>query len=303
MTEAVYETALPGLMHRGKVRDTYDLGNGLMLMAASDRISAFDVVLPTPVPGKGAVLAQMSAYWFDLTGQTVPNHMIGMAHDAAALGNLSGHPAIRELSPALACRSMVVRRAERIDMECVVRGYITGQAWREYSEYGTLNGSPLPTGLLEAERFPTPLFTPSTKAESGHDQPISRAEGVNLVGAELYNRLEELSLLVYNLAHERARARGMLLADTKLEFGFINGELTLIDELLTPDSSRFWEAAEWRPGSSPEAFDKQYVRNWLTGYGWNREPPAPSLPQEVISETAKRYESAYERLTGRSVIT
>ncbi len=303
MTEAVYETGLSGLIHRGKVRDTYDLGDGLMLMAASDRISAFDVVLPTPVPRKGAVLAQMSAYWFGLTEHAVPNHVVGMAHDAASLGSLSGHPAIQGLSPALACRSMVVRRAERIDMECVVRGYITGQAWGEYSEHGTLNGAPLPSGLPEAERFDTPLFTPSTKAESGHDAPLTRAEGENLVGQELYNRLEELSLLVYKLAHEHALCKGMLLADTKLEFGFIGGELTLIDELLTPDSSRFWEAAEWRPGSSPEAFDKQYVRNWLTEYGWNKEPPAPALPREVISETAKRYESAYERLTGRSVIS
>ncbi len=303
MTSAVYETDLPGLMYRGKVRDTYDLGDGLMLMLASDRISAFDVVLPTPVPGKGAVLAQMSAFWFDMTGRTVPNHMIGMAYDRENLGDLAGHPGIQKLSPALAHRAMVVRRAARIDMECVVRGYVTGQGWREYVESGTLNGSLMPAGMQEAERFDTPLFTPSTKAESGHDEPLTRADGENLVGVDLYRRLEELSLLVYRIGHDAALSKGMILADTKLEFGFIGGEVSLIDELLTPDSSRFWDAADWRMGNSPPAYDKQFVRNWLTDYGWDKEPPGPALPQGVVCETGKRYQEAFQRLTGRSVLT
>ena len=197
---------------------------------------------------------------------------------------------------------MVVRRAERIDMECVVRGYITGGGWAEYESAGTLNGSPLRQGIREAERFDEPLFTPSTKAESGHDIPISRQEGENLVGTDLYARLEELSLRIYAFAHGRAEARGMVLADTKLEFGFIDGEITLIDELLTPDSSRFWDAKDWLPGSSPHAFDKQYVRNWLSDTGWNKEPPAPALPDEVIRETGNRYREAFRRLTGRDEV-
>lgn len=302
MTTAIFETKLPEPIHRGKVRDTYDLGDGLMLMVATDRISAFDVVLPTPVPGKGAVLSQMSAFWFDLTRDAVPNHMVGMAYDADSLGDLSALPVIHDLSPALRNRSMVVRRAERIDMECVVRGYITGAGWAEYEAGGTLNGAPLPVGMLEAERFDEPLFTPSTKAESGHDIPLTRSEGENLVGTDLYARLEELSLEVYRIGHQRAEARGMVLADTKLEFGYIDGEITLIDELLTPDSSRFWDAKDWLPGSSPHAFDKQYVRNWLNETGWNKEPPAPSLPDEVILETGNRYREAFRRLTGRDEV-
>ena len=302
MTTAVFETELPGLIHRGKVRDTYDLGDGLMLMVATDRISAFDVVLPTPVPGKGAVLSQMSAYWFDLTRDAVRNHMIGMAYNSGPLGDLSAIPTVRDLSPALRNRSMVVRRAERIDMECVVRGYITGAGWAEYETSGTLNGAPLQPGIKEAERFDEPLFTPSTKAESGHDVPLSRQEGENLVGADLYARLEELSLKVYRIAHQRAETRGMILADTKFEFGFIDGQITVIDELLTPDSSRFWDAKDWCPGNSPHAFDKQYVRNWLTQAGWNKEPPAPALPDRVIRETGNRYKEAFRRLTGRDEI-
>ena len=302
MTTAVFETELPWLIHRGKVRDTYDLGDGHMLMVATDRISAFDVVLPTPVPCKGAVLSQMSAFWFDLTRDAVPNHMLGMAYDTETLGDLAAIPAVRDLSPTLRNRSMVVKRAERIDMECVVRGYITGGGWAEYKTAGTLNGAPLRPGIKEAERFDEPLFTPSTKAESGHDVPLSRKEGENLVGTDLYARLEELSLKVYRISHQWAEARGMILADTKFEFGFINGEITLIDELLTPDSSRFWGAKDWCPGSSPHAFDKQYVRNWLTQAGWNKEPPAPALPEDVIRETGNRYKEAFRRLTGREEI-
>ena len=302
MTTAIFETRLPEPIHRGKVRDTYDLGDGLMLMVATDRISAFDVVLPTPVPGKGAVLSQMSAFWFDLTRDAVPNHLIGMAYDAESLGDLSALPVVQELSPALRNRSMVVRRAERINMECVVRGYITGAGWAEYEAGGTLNGARLPVGMLEAERFDEPIFTPSTKAESGHDIPLTRSEGENLVGTDLYARLEGLSLEIYRIGHQRAEARGMILADTKLEFGYIDGEITLIDELLTPDSSRFWDAKDWLPGSSPHAFDKQYVRNWLTETGWNKEPPAPALPDEVILETGNRYREAFRRLTGRDEV-
>ena len=302
MTTAIFETRLPEPIHRGKVRDTYDLGDGLMLMVATDRISAFDVVLPTPVPGKGAVLSQMSAFWFDLTRDAVPNHMIGMAYDAESLGDLAALPVVQDLSPALRNRSMVVRRAERIDMECVVRGYLTGAGWAEYDAEGTLNGASLRPGIREAARFDEPLFTPSTKAKAGHDIPLSRSEGENLVGTDLYARLEQLSLEVYRIGHQRAEARGMILADTKLEFGYIGGEIILIDELLTPDSSRFWDAKDWLPGSSPHAFDKQYVRNWLNETGWNKEPPAPALPDEVILETGNRYREAFRRLTGRDEV-
>ncbi|MEX0761665.1 MAG: phosphoribosylaminoimidazolesuccinocarboxamide synthase [Dehalococcoidia bacterium] len=299
--QAVYETNLSGLIHRGKVRDTYDIGGGLLLMVTSDRISAFDVVMPNPVPGKGAILAQMSAFWFDLTRDVIPNHFVALASDSDAICNVPKTGALAEITPNLLTRAMVVRRAERIDMECVVRAYITGSAWAEYQEHGTMNGAPLPTGLREAERLAEPAFTPSSKAESGHDVPLMRSEAEDLVGVEMREVLEEKSLEVFAVAHAHALKRGMILADTKMEFGFINGELTLIDELLTPDSSRFWAASDWVPGSSPPAFDKQFVRNWLLESGWNREPPAPELPQDITEKTGERYMQAFERLTGRTL--
>ena len=232
---AIAETNLPNLLHRGKVRDTYDLGDGLLLMVATDRISAFDVVLPTPVPDKGVVLAGLSAFWFRQTQHLVPNHLVAMAEDQAGL---EGH-SLPEMPRGVARRAMVVHRAERVDVECVARGYITGSAWGEYQRTGTVNGEPMPAGLQEGDRFPQPLFTPTTKAETGHDQPISRGELPGVVGEELASELERLTIAVYQWAHDYALPRGIILADTKVEFGTLNGQLILIDELLTPDSSRF----------------------------------------------------------------
>ncbi len=300
--KAIFETALPGLVHRGKVRDTYDIGGELLLMVASDRISAFDVVLPTPVPGKGAVLAQMSAFWFDLTRRVIPNHLVGMAYDRKAIVRVPRTGALATLDTHLEKRAMVVRRAKRIDMECVVRAHLTGSAWAEYRAHGTVNGAALPKGLQEAGRLPALMFTPSTKAETGHDRPLTRSEGEALVGQDLYARLEAASTAVFQAAQNHAHSRGMIIADTKMEFGFIGGELTLIDELLTPDSSRFWDEKDWKPGLTPPAYDKQFVRNWLIQSGWNREPPAPALPQDIIGKTQQRYLAAFERLAGRKVI-
>ncbi len=305
LTTAVYETALPDLLHRAKVRDTYDLGSGLLLMVATDRISAFDVVMPDPVHGKGIILTQMSRFWFELLKDITPNHMIGVVSDAEAIRNVPRTGALAELdkmSDGYKRRSMVIRRAERINMECVVRNYLAGSAWVEYQESGTMNGAKLPDGMREAERLPEPVFTPSTKAEHGHDESLSRSEGEELVGKELYATLESRSIEVFSAAHAHAESKGMILSDTKFEFGYIDGELTLIDEVLTPDSSRFWDIHDWKPGSTPPAYDKQYLRDWLLNQDWNRKPPAPSLPTEVVAQTQKRYLSAYERLTGNSLI-
>lgn len=297
----VYETSLTGLLHRGKVRDTYDLGDGLLLMVATDRISAFDVILPSPIPGKGVILTQMSTFWFDLLKDVTANHMIGVVSDAEAICDVPRTGALAELPDGYEHRSMVIKRAERIEMECVVRNYLAGTAWVEYKESGTMNGLSLPGGMQESDRFPEPMFTPSTKAEHGHDLSLSRAEGENLVGADLYRTLEAKSIEVFSVAHSHAEGKGMILSDTKFEFGFIDGELTLIDEVLTPDSSRFWDVNDWKPGTTPPAYDKQYLRDWLLTQDWNREPPAPALPADVVAQTQKRYLSAYERLTGNSL--
>jgi len=297
----VFETNLPDLLHRGKVRDTYDLGGGRLLMIASDRISAFDVVLPTAVPDKGKILARMSAFWFDLTRDVLPNHLVGMAYDEDALADVPRMGALADLSPDLAQRAMVIRSAERIDVECIVRAYITGSAWAEYSRSGTVNGAPMPEGMLEADRFPEFLFTPSTKAESGHDEPLTAAETEDLLGKDMTARVREASLKLFTTAHDYARDKGMILADTKFEFGLVDGELTVIDEVLTPDSSRFWDVNDWKPGASPPAFDKQFVRDWLIDSGWNREPPAPALPDDIIEKTRARYAEALRRLTGETL--
>ncbi|MCH7906910.1 MAG: phosphoribosylaminoimidazolesuccinocarboxamide synthase [Chloroflexi bacterium] len=299
---AVSETNFPGLFHRGKVRDTYDIGDGRLLMIATDRISAFDVVLPSPIPDKGTILAQMSRFWFDLTARVMPNHVIGMADDDEALAGIPRTGALAELPDDMRRRSMVIRAAERLDIECVVRGYITGAGWAEYAEHGTLNRQKLPDGIVEAQKLDPPLFTPSTKADEGHDIPMTPSEVVDLVGREMASRLEEASLRIFQVAQEHAAGRGMIIADTKMEFGLIDGELTLIDELFTADSSRFWSQNDYKPGSSPPAFDKQFVRNWLLESGWDREPPAPDLPAEIVRKTRERYVQAYERLTGETFI-
>lgn len=298
---AVSETNLPGLTYRGKVRDTYDLGDGRMLMIATDRISAFDVVIPTPINGKGVILNRMSKFWFDLLADVIPNHMIAPAYDAEAMKSVERIGVLQDLPDDLALRSMVIKKADRIDIECVVRAYITGSAWAEYTKSGTVNSAKMPEGMIEAEQFPEFLFTPSTKAEVGHDEPMTTQEVIDMVGAEMAQNLEETSIKVFTKAHDYARDKGMILADTKFEFGMVDGELTLIDEVLTPDSSRFWDINDYSPGSSPPAFDKQFVRDWLSDTGWNKEPPAPELPADIVEKTIDRYSQALERLTGQSI--
>ena len=277
------------LVHRGKVRETYQVDADRLLLVASDRLSAFDVVFDQPIPDKGRVLTGLSAWWFQRLAGLGPTHFISSDPEE--------FPAVAR-APELEGRSMLVRRAERIDAECVVRGYLAGSGWAEYRRDGTVVGHRLPAGLQEADRLPEPIFTPSTKAEVGHDQNISREELANMVGAELAAELEERSLATYRAGAERAAEVGLILADTKFEFGWIDGKVALIDEVFTPDSSRFWDVAQYRPGDSPPSFDKQYVRDFVSASGWDKEPPAPELPDEVIRGTRERYVTAYERLTG-----
>ncbi|MFQ5826835.1 MAG: phosphoribosylaminoimidazolesuccinocarboxamide synthase [Dehalococcoidia bacterium] len=289
------ETALPlPLFYRGKVRDSYDLGDKLLLVA-TDRVSAFDSVLPSLIPDKGRVLNGLSAFWFEKTAHIVPSHLIANVDSAAVLDSYLSSPS----SADLIGRSMIVRKAERIDIECVVRGYLSGSAWEEYRGQGTIFSLPLPPGLKESQEQPQPLFTPTTKAESGHDQPLSPGAVANLVGEKLAGDIQEKSLAIYNDAREYARTQGIIIADTKFEFGLIDGKLTLIDELLTPDSSRFWDINKYEVGRSQPSFDKQPLRDWLVASGWNKEPPAPPLPPEVVEQTAERYREAHRRLTGR----
>jgi phosphoribosylaminoimidazole-succinocarboxamide synthase len=289
----VTETHLPDvpLLYRGKVRDLYDLGDHLLIVA-TDRISAFDVVLPTPIPGKGAVLTQLSAFWCAQTGHLVPNHLVTATVDEFPAG-LRRHRALLE------GRAMLVKKARRIDVECVVRGYLAGSAWAEYRRTGTVCGQPLPPGLVESAELPEPIFTPATKAQSGHDQNISLETMRALVGPDLTERLRTLSLALYQFARAYARSRGIIIADTKFEFGLTPEGVILIDEVLTPDSSRFWDAAAYQPGRAQPSFDKQYVRDYLESLGWNKEPPAPALPPAVVAGTSRRYREAYERLTGQ----
>jgi len=278
------------LFSRGKVRDSYQLDADRLLMVTTDRISAFDFVLPTGIPDRGTVLTQLSLFWFARTGDVVENHLLGDSYD--------GLPA------ELRGRAMVVRRAQRIDFECVVRGYLAGSAWAEYREQGTMAGEPLPAGLRESERLPEPLFTPATKADTGHDENVTFDRLRSDVGEELASRLRDASLRLYSEAGAHAERQGLILADTKFEFGFDDAHvLTLIDEALTPDSSRYWDAARWRPGETPASYDKQFVRDFLLAQGWDREPPAPVLPGDVVAGTAMRYRECYQKLTGRDVST
>ena len=299
----IIETRMPDRMHRGKVRDTYQLTDDLLLMVATDRISAFDVVLPNGIPDKGAALNRMSAFWFGLTDHIVPNHLVALA-DGPDAGGFADNPVLAHPAYAednVGRQAMIVKKAERIDIECIVRGYITGSAWGEYRRQGTVSGKPMPTGLVEGDMFPEPLFTPTTKAEEGHDENMTDDEVVDMVGADTAQRLAEVSKAVYLHAHDYAKDRGIVLADTKMEFGFLDGELILIDELLTPDSSRFWDAEGYAPGKSQPSYDKQFVRDWLTAQGWNQEPPAPELPDDIVQRTAELYRQAYQRLTGETL--
>ena len=289
MTVATTLGQLP-LVHRGKVRETYEVDERHLLLVASDRLSAFDVVFDQPIPDKGAVLTRLSAWWFEQLGGLGPSHFVTADRDGLP------EPA---RTPELASRSMLVRRATRVDAECVVRGYLAGSGWAEYGRDGAVCGHRLPPGLREADRLPEPIFTPSTKAEVGHDENITREQLADLVGTDLARQLEERSIALYREGARRAEEVGLILADTKFEFGWIDGELAVIDEVLTPDSSRFWDRERYAPGSSPPSFDKQFVRDFVAASGWNKEPPAPHLPDEVIAGTRDRYVAAYERLTGR----
>ncbi len=276
------------------MRDLYDLGDRLLIVA-TDRISAFDVVLPDGIPGKGAVLTQLSAFWFQRTASVVPNHFLRLA---------DGSPADElpfALPPELIGRSMIVRKAARLPVECIVRGYMTGSAWSEYQKHQTVCGVRMPPGIQESEPFPEPLFTPTTKAEVGHDENMSAEQLVDAVGLEVANAVRLRSLALYRYGVDFAKARGLIIADTKFEFGLLDGEPIVIDELLTPDSSRFWDAETYAPGTHQEPFDKQYVRDYLLASDWNREPPAPSLPPDVIEETSRRYRELYRRMTGEDV--
>jgi phosphoribosylaminoimidazole-succinocarboxamide synthase len=290
------ETNLPNLMHRGKVRDTYDLGDGRLLMVATDRISAFDSVLPNGIPDKGAVLTQLSAFWFERTRDVVPNHFIRLA-DGSSDDNLPF-----ALPAELRGRSMIVKKAERLDVECIVRGYLAGSAWAEYRDTGRVFGIRMPAGLRESEALPEPLFTPTTKAEVGHDENISYSDLVQEIGPEAATAVRLRSLALYKYAAAYARERGIIIADTKFEFGLLDGEAIVIDEMLTPDSSRFWPAAEYEPGRPQHSFDKQFVRDWLTQSGWDRQPPAPQLPPDIVEKTAERYREAFRRLTGADIV-
>jgi phosphoribosylaminoimidazole-succinocarboxamide synthase len=299
MSTVLSEANLPlPLFCRGKVRDTYDLGDKLLIIS-TDRLSAFDVVLPNPIPDKGLVLNQLSCFWFEKTRHVMPNHLVTPIDTADSLKRYI--PDEMPTPDYLIGRSMITLKAERVPVECVVRGYLSGSAWTGYKEAGNISGVSAPKGLQESQELPEPLFTPTTKADTGHDEPLDKKELENLVGKSTARDLERRSLDVYRYARDYARGRGIIIADTKFEFGFVNGKLILIDELLTPDSSRFWDAAQYTVGRSQPSFDKQPVRDWLTASGWNKEPPAPVLPPEVIKATTKRYIEAYQRLTGRTL--
>ena len=287
----VIETDLPGLklLNRGKVRDLYDLGDQLLIVT-TDRVSAFDHVLPTAIPGKGAILTAMSEFWFALLSDIVPHHLI--TTDVDAMG-----PQVAPHRDVLRDRTMLVRKARRIDAECVVRGYITGSGWLDYGATGEICGIKIRDGMQQAEPFDEPLFTPATKADDGHDQNIDFQTFSRLVGSDISGELRDLSIRIYEAGRDHARERGIILADTKFEFGIIDGRITLIDEVLTPDSSRFWDVTEYQVGISPPSFDKQIVRDHVKAAGWDGEPPVPALPAEVVARTAARYAEALERLT------
>ena len=300
MSTSIESSNIPEPTHTGKVRDTYDLGNGYLLMIASDRISAYDVVLPTKVPYKGLILSKLSEYWFNNTNHIIPNHFICLGDDKSKISTIDTKLPFETFSQDILSRGMVVKRADRIDIECVIRGYITGSAWSEYQKTGTVSGMNMPIGMKEGDPFQEPLFTPTTKAETGHDLPMTRQDVRDAVGDELANRLERVTTDVYMYAHNQCKSKGIIVADTKMEFGIIESELTLIDELITPDSSRFWDKELYLPGKSQPNFDKQYVRDWLTESEWDKEPPGPELPIEVVNKTLDRYIEAYERITGKS---
>jgi phosphoribosylaminoimidazole-succinocarboxamide synthase len=287
------------LFRRGKVRDVYDVDDELLIVS-TDRISAFDVVLPCGIPDKGRVLNQLSAFWFGKTAHILPNHLVKVIDSGVILNkvkNLSSRP--EALPDSLIGRSMLVAKAERIPVECVVRGYLSGSAWAEYEETGEVGNISLPRGMKESQELSEPIFTPTTKSDTEHDRPLTAQDIKQMSIEDVFEELKQKSLLIYSYARDYARGRGIIIADTKFEFGFINGQLALIDELLTPDSSRFWDAGRYEVGHSQPSFDKQPVRDWLVHSGWDKKPPAPMLPPEVIERTSGRYRKVYKKLTGR----
>ena len=291
----ITQTRIPGLtlFRRGKVRDVYAVEEQLLIVA-TDRLSAFDVVLPNPIPMKGVVLTQLSLFWFAYLKEIVANHLI--------TSQVEDYPApLTGYRDQLAGRSMLVRRADVFPIECVARGYLSGSGWKDYQQSGAVCGIKLPPGLRESDRLPEPIFTPATKAESGHDLNISEPEVADLIGQEATAKLKRLTLDIYARASEYAAARGIIIADTKFEFGMKDGEIILVDEALTPDSSRFWPAARYEPGRSQPSFDKQFVRDYLETLDWNKQPPAPVLPDEVVTRTPDKYGEAYRLLTGREI--
>ena len=294
-TPIVLETDFPGVARhaRGKVRDVYSVDNRLLIVA-TDRISAFDYILKSGIPDKGRVLTQLSIFWFDFLRDVTPTHFLTAQVDEYP----SPLPQFRD---QLEGRSMLVKRAQMIDIECVARGYLSGSGWKEYREHGTVCGIPLPAGLRESDKLPEPIFTPATKAQSGHDENVSFAHVVSLIGESLANRLRDLTLEIYNRAARYAQTKGIIIADTKFEFGFTDGQLVLGDEVLTPDSSRFWPADTYKPGGAQLSFDKQFVRDYLESIQWNKQPPAPALPEEVAEKTSEKYRQAYRILTGRTL--
>jgi phosphoribosylaminoimidazole-succinocarboxamide synthase len=292
---AIITTDLPGipLRGRGKVRDIYDLGEHYLIVA-TDRISAFDVVLPTPIPDKGKVLTQMSAFWFDHFKDVVPNHVVSI--------DVQDYPkSLHGFREQLEGRSMLVRKATVFPIECVARGYLTGSALKDYKRTGKVCGIPLPPGLLESDRLPQPLFTPSTKAEAGHDENISEEQAAETIGRETVQRLKDLTLALYSRGVDYALTRGIIICDTKFEFGLIGGQIAIVDEMLTPDSSRFWPADQYAPGKPQPSFDKQFVRDYLEKIGWNKQPPAPALPEDIVRATRAKYVEALRLLTGRDL--
>lgn len=295
LESVILNTELPGIERhaQGKVRDVYRV-DGQLLIVATDRISAFDYILPTGIPDKGKVLTQLSIFWFDFLRDVTPTHFL--------TANVDEYPAaLRQFRSQLEGRSMLVKRAQMVEIECVARGYLAGSGWKEYKAQGTVCGIPLPAGLRESDRLPAPIFTPSTKAQTGHDENISYEAMCSLVGAELGARLRDITLRIYSRAAAYAETRGVTIADTKFEFGFVDGELVLGDEVLTPDSSRFWPAESYRPGGPQFSYDKQYVRDYLESIQWNKKPPAPPLPDEVAHKTSEKYRQAYQVLTGKQL--
>jgi phosphoribosylaminoimidazole-succinocarboxamide synthase len=298
--DTVLHLELPGVkkLKSGKVREIFDLGDRLLLVA-SDRISAFDVIMPNGIPRKGEVLTQISHFWFEKFSALVPNHLLRRADEPLGVPALAGLPAAQLAD--LQRRSMIVKKAKPLAIECIVRSYLSGSGWKEYRKSQTVCGIKLPAGLTESAELPEPIFTPSTKAEAGHDENISFEEACKIVGAELATQARDLSLKIYKAGRDYARQRGIIIADTKFEFGLFEGKLILIDEVLTPDSSRFWPADQYAPGRGQPSFDKQFVRDYLETLDWNKTPPGPKLPDDVVAKTSAKYLEAYEKLTGKKL--